>query len=92
MISGGLAKDVPFLIGDKRVPSIKDEEQKVLGKLLFFSGKSEDTYNLIKDILKEALERVDNSLVRAEYKLWILINYLLPSKRFLLTFHTLPVT
>ena len=31
-ISAGSPKDVPFYIGDHRVPSIKDEEQKFLGK------------------------------------------------------------
>ena len=34
-ISGGMAKDVPSVIGDEKVPSITDEEQKFLGKLLF---------------------------------------------------------
>ena len=31
-------------------------------------------------------------MVRNEYKLWMYINYLLPSKRFLLTVHTLTAT
>ena len=91
-ISSGKAKDEPFFIGDYKVPSIKDEEQKFLGRVLFFSGKSEETFKLIKDTLIEALERVEASLIRPEYKLWILKNYLIPSKRFLLTVHTLPVT
>ena len=69
-----------------------DEEQKFLGRVLHFSGKSEETLNLIKDTLKSALENIDSSLVRPEYKLWILKHYLLPSKRFLLTVHTLPQT
>ena len=30
--------------------------------------------------------------MKTEYKLWILKNYLIPSKRFLLTVHTLPMT
>ena len=91
-ICSGPAKNIEFFIGQKRVPSIKDEEQKFLGKALFFSGKSEDTYILIRDILKESLDNDEASLVRVEYKLWILKNYLLPSKRFLLTVHTLPVS
>ena len=89
-IQSGSSKDVPFHIGDKRIPSIRDEEQKFLGRLLFFSGKSEETFKHIHDILKDALERIEASLIRSEYKLWILKNYLLPSKRFLLTVHTLP--
>ena len=89
-IQAGISKDVPFHISDNRIPSIRDEEQKFLGRLLFFSGKSEETFKLVYDTLKDALERIEASLVRSEYKLWILKNYLLPSKRFLLTVHTLP--
>ena len=91
-ISAGKALDVPFHIGENRIPSIKDEEQKFLGCLLFFSGKSEETFKLIFDTLKGALDRLEGSLIRSEYKLWILKNYLIPSKRFLLTVHTLPQT
>ena len=91
-ISSGKPTDVPFFIGNDRVPSIRDEEQKFLGKLLFFSGKSEETFNLIKDTFKEAMDNIENSSVRNEYKLWIYSSYLLPSKRFLLTVHTLTDT
>ena len=91
-ISAGLPKDVPFFIGENRIPSIKDEEQKFLGKLLFFSGKSEDTFNLIKSIWKEGMDRIDKCFVRNEIKLWIYKLYFLPSKRFLLTVHTLTAT
>ena len=63
-----------------------------MGRVLFFKGKSEETFKLVKDIFSEALEHIEASLVRREYKLWILKNYLIPSKRFLLTVHTLPVT
>ena len=91
-ISSGKPTDVIFFIGDAKVPSIKDEDQKFLGKLLFFSGKSEETYNHIREIFKEAMENIDNCSVRNEYKLWIYTNYLLPSKRFLLTVHNLTDT
>ena len=91
-ISGGQSLDIPFHIGTNRISSIKDEEQKFLGRLLFFSGKNDETFQLIKDTLKQALENIEASLVRKEYKLWILKHYLIPSKRFLLTVHTLPMT
>ena len=91
-IRSGKSVKIPFHIGDSRIPSICDEEQKFLGKLIFFSGKSEDTFNLVLETLKEALERIEASMVRVEYKLWILKNYLIPSKRVLLTVHTLPPT
>ena len=90
-IQSGSSANIPFYIGDTRIPSISEEEQKFLGKLLFFSGKSEETFNLVRDALKEALANTDASLIRPEYKLWILKNYRVPSKRFLLTVHTLPL-
>ena len=73
-------------------PSIRDEEQQFLGKLLFFTGKSEETFTHIKDIFTKGIENIDKALVRNEFKLWIYANYLLPSKRFLLTVHTLTQT
>jgi hypothetical protein len=82
----------PFHIGDSEVPSIRDEEQKFLGKLLFFSGKSEETFTHIKDIFTKGIENIDKALARNEFKLWIYANYLLPSKWFLLTVHTLTQT
>ena len=91
-IRSGISSKTSFHIGDNQIPCICDEEQTFLGKLLFFSGKSEETFNLIHDTLKEALENVEASLIRSEYKLWILKHYLVPSKRFLLTVHTLTMT
>ena len=71
-IQSGSSEDVPFHIADNRIPSIRDEEQKFLGRLLFFSGKSEETFKHTYEILKEALEHIEASLIRSEYKLWIL--------------------
>ena len=68
-VSRGCANDVPFYIGDFKIPSIKKEDQKFLGKLLLFSGKAEDTFKLFKNTFKEGLERIDSSSVRSEYKL-----------------------
>ena len=88
----GKAKNVPFHIDDNQIPSICEEDQKFLGKLLFFSGKSGDTFEHVKKTLIEALDNVDRTLIRNEYKLWILKNYLIPSKRYILTVHNLTNT
>ena len=80
---------VPFNIGGSPVASIRDEEQKFLGKVIFFNGKSKDTFVYIRDIFVKGLANIEKAMVRNEYKLWIYSNYLLPSKRFLLTIHTL---
>ena len=74
------------------MPSIAEEEQKFLGRVLFFSGKSQDCYNLLESTIKEKLENLDNTAVRSEFKLEIYQIYILPSIRFLLTIHDLPKT
>ena len=81
-----------FYIGDNEIASIRDEEQKFLGKLLFFNGKSEETFNLITDIFVKGIANIDKAMVRNEFKLLIYSNYLLPSKRFMLTIHVLTET
>ena len=42
-ICSGKAKNVSFHIDDNQIPSICKDDQKVLEKLLFYSGKSKDT-------------------------------------------------
>ena len=88
-LSSGKPVNIPFHIDDTLVPSIQDEEQKFLGKLLFFSGKSIETFNHIKDSLKQGIENIEKSFIRDEYKLWIYKEFFVPSKRFLLTVHTI---
>ena len=61
--------DIDFNIGESVIPSIRDEEQKFLGKLLFFHGKPEETFQYISDIFNEGIERIGKSMVRNEYKL-----------------------
>ena len=88
-LRGGKPEAIHFKIGENVIPSIRDEEQKFLGKLLFFNGKPEETFNYVSEIFKEGIARIEKSMVRNEFKLWIYANYFLPSKRFLLTVHTL---
>ena len=76
--SSGKHKVVSLHIGDNEIASIRDEEQKFLGKLLFFNGKSEETLNLIKDTFVQCIANIDKTMVRNEFKLWIYSNYLLP--------------
>ena len=70
-LSAGKPSTVPFHIGDSDVPSIRDEEQKFLGKLLFFHGKPEETFNLVKETFVEGIANIDKAMVRDKYKLWI---------------------
>ena len=63
-ITSGKASVVPFKIGEHNIPSIKDEDQKFLGKLLFYSGKSDNTFNHLKNTFEESLDNIEKSLVR----------------------------
>ena len=59
---------------------------------MFFEGKSEDCFNLIKQKLEDKMKNLENTLIRNEYKLEIYGIYILPSIRFLLTVHDLRKT
>ena len=48
-IKGGKPVKELFKINDHPVPSIADEEQKFLGRVLFFSGKSSECFELLKE-------------------------------------------
>merc|ERR1712004_65208 len=61
---GGSPSVVPFHIGGSPVASIRDEEQKFLGKLLFFKGKSEETFAHIRDTFLEGINNIENAMVR----------------------------
>jgi len=91
-IKSGKPTVVPFHIGDHEIPSIAHEEQKILGKVIFFSGKSKETLAYFKDALETKLKHIENTQIRNENKLWIYKHYFLPSIRFLLTIHEITVT
>ena len=83
---------VHFSVEGYNVPSISKEEQKFLGRVQFFEGKSRQTYEYLGKSIKEKLENLDQTAIRSEYKLEIYQMYILPSIRFLLTVHDLPTT
>ena len=91
-IKGGRPEKENFKIGEHTVPSIADEEQKFLGRVLFFSGKSSECFKLLQDNIKERLENLEMTAIRPEFKIEIYNIYILPSIRFLLTVHDLPIT
>ena len=91
-IKSGKPEIVHFSIGDKIVPSIAEEEQKFLGRVLFFEGKSQQCFDLLKEKVLEKINNLDNTAVRSEFKLEIYKIYILPSIRFLLTVHDLSET
>mgnify|MGYP003301915302 CR=1 FL=1 len=74
-----------FNIGENRAPSVQEEEQKFLGKLVFFNGKSSETYEHIKTKLNTKMDYVNTTKIRDEYKIWIYKHYITSSIRFILT-------
>ena len=67
-------------MGNNPIASIRDKVQKFLGKVLFYKGKYQETFNYIKDICVEGIKNIEKAMVRNEFKLWIYSNYFLPSK------------
>ena len=63
-IKSGKPSIINFKIGDNLIPSIYHEEQKFLGKVLFFNGKSEDTFNYMKSEIKVRLDRIEATEIR----------------------------
>jgi hypothetical protein len=66
-ISSGSPSNTSFFIDENRIPTIQEEEQKFLGKLLFYSGKSDETYQHINETFSKQLENIDKLAVRDEY-------------------------
>ena len=91
-LSSGKPKVLQFKFDNDVIPSISEEEQKFLGRVLFFNGKSEECYNLLQNIITKKMSNLDKTIIRDEYKLEIYKIYVLPSIRFLLTVHDLPQT
>ena len=76
-----------YKIGENVVPSVQEEEQKFLGKLVFFKGKPSETYEHIKSEIETKMNYVSKTKIRDEFKLWIYKNYITSSIRFILTIH-----
>jgi len=88
-LQSGKPTNVAFLIGSNPIPSIETEDQKFLGKMLFFSGKESDKLQYLTNILQSKLDNINKVAIRNEFKLAIYKRYLLPSLRFLFTVHDL---
>ena len=91
-LKAGRPEKENFKISEHPVPSIADEEQKFLGRVLFFSGKSSECFELLQQNIKERLENLEKTAIRPEFKVEIYHIYILPSIRFLLTVHDIPYT
>ena len=91
-LKSGSPEKIHFDIEGFSVPTIAEEEQKFLGRVLFFSGKSVECFELLESLVRGKLDNLGKTAVRNEFKLEIYQMYILPSIRFLLTVHDLPTT
>ena len=66
-LSAGWPEAIPFHIRNNDIALIRDQDQKFLGKLLFFRGKSEQTFSHIKEIFNEGIANIEKALVRNDY-------------------------
>ena len=57
---------VPYHIGDNEIPSIAHEEQKFLGKVIFFTGKSKETLRYFTDVIGDKQCNIDLAMVMGE--------------------------
>ncbi len=91
-ISSISSKVVNFHLSDQEIVSIIDSPEKVLGAQITFSGKQSVIFKNISDGFKWALNNIDQSLIRNDYKLKVYSHYLLPVIRFKLTVHDISQT
>ena len=55
-LTSGKPSKIKFNFEGSEIPSIADEEQKFLGRILFYQGKSEDCFHLLKESIQTKLE------------------------------------
>ena len=91
-VSGGAPKEIKFSIGNDSIRSLKDKPHKFLGSHSCFSGKTTEVFEFVQGEILLKLNRIDELLIRQEYKVAIYSRYFLNSIRFLLTVHTLNKT
>jgi len=91
-LCAGKPTPIIFKIAEDEIPSLETDEQKFLGRKVFFTNKEKEKSEYLSKIISEKLGNIDNTSIRSEYKLAIYTRYLVPSLRFLLTVHTLTKT
>lgn len=91
-IVSGKPTPVIFSMDKSPLETIEKDPHKFLGHNITFNGKQSETFTYIEQYFSERLERIDQILVRGEYKIEIYKKYLLPASRFLLTVHEISKT
>ena len=88
-LSAGSPTSVLFQIDGAEVPTVEDESHKFLGSLITFRNKSSDIFEYLSTKISTALENINSSVIRPEYKIQVYMRYFLPSLRYHLTVNDL---
>ena len=89
-IKAGKSQEEVFSLGESEIASIlRDKCHKFLGGIYTFDFSTASVAAVIKERVGDQLKRIDDLLVRSEYKVRIYAEYLLGSLRFLLSVHDL---
>ena len=91
-IVGGKPQSVMFNLADDVLDTLENEPHKFLGSTLTFQNKQSDIYDIVHEHFETRLQRIDDLLIRNEFKIRIYKDYLLPSSKFTLTVHSLSQT
>ncbi len=91
-ICSGSPKEVSFLIGDFKVPTVKDKPEKFLGSYITFFGKTSEVFEIIKSKLCDMMDNIDSVNIRGEFKTRVYTQYGQPSLRYILSVHSLTDT
>ena len=71
-LTAGSPTDIPFKIGNNTLPTLFKEPHKFLGSLITVNNTEKDIYDYIHEKIENALNNIDKSLIRNEYKLRLL--------------------
>lgn len=91
-LCAGQPTNTTFILNGHEIDTLENSNHKFLGSSISFSGKQSETLKVIEKHFKEGLEHIDGLEIRDEYKMKMYSKYLLPSKKFILTVHTLTAT
>jgi len=78
-----------FHLGTDAIGTFESTSHKFLGSSISLRGKQKETFDTVKAHFLHRLERIDNTLLRGEFKCKMYGQYLLGASHFTLTVHSL---
>ena len=91
-IVSGQPQSIDFHLGEDILETLEKEPHKFLGSFITFKNKQSEILQLVLEHFETRLKRIDELLVRNEFKVKIYSDYVLPASRFVLTVHNLSPT